>query len=98
MEHTFTLIFKAPTNGECAFLESSELTEKLTKAGFTNTLVGLGAPSKFSIGVTRVAESTKAAIKDVVAQVRKAIPGSELILIKHDALERARGTLRLAHP
>lgn len=79
-EYDFRLRFALPANAP----ETDALVERLGEAGCTDALVGIGHPGRFALDFTRDAPSAHAAVFSAIADVRRAIPGAELIAASPD--------------
>lgn len=75
MEYEFTLKFKVPT----AAASAESLVERLGECGCDDALVGIGQPGRVALDFTREASSAGEAILSAIKNVRRAIPGAELI-------------------
>ena len=74
MEYEFELKFKLPADNTV-----DEVVERLGEVGCDDALVGIGQPGRIALRFTREAESAKRAIVSALEDVRKAIPGAQLI-------------------
>lgn len=75
MEYDFTLKFKLTDPG----LSGDEIVERLGAGGCDDALVGVGTPGRVGLHFTRGARSAQAAIQSALADVRRALPGAELL-------------------
>jgi hypothetical protein len=78
--YEFTLHFKLP--GKVP--DSLDIMNTLSKAGCTDTLVGLGVSGYVSIQFNRTSRTALAALKSALKDVRKALPGAVLVEAKPD--------------
>ena len=75
MDYEFTLKFKLPESES----DADAVIEKLGAAGCTDALVGVGTPGRVALDFTRAGKSAKEAVRTALRDVRKAIPGAELV-------------------
>jgi hypothetical protein len=75
MEYEFELRFKLPVGDA----DAGELVERLGEAGCNDAVIGVGQPGRIALRFTREAESAKRAIVSALEDVKKAIPGAQLI-------------------
>ena len=80
MDYEFTLKFKLPDIES----DSDAVIEKLGEAGCDDALVGVGVPGRLALSFTRKAKSAKQAILSALKDVKKAIPGAELVEVGPD--------------
>ena len=75
MDYEFTLKFRLPASEA----DTDAVIERLGEAGCTDALVGVGLPGRVALSFTRSAKSAKAAVRSALKDVRRAVPGAELI-------------------
>lgn len=80
MEYDFVLKFKLPEGG----VDADALVERLGEAGCDDAVVGIGQPGRIALDFTREAESARHAIISALEDVKRAIPGAELIEVSPD--------------
>ena len=80
MDYEFTLKFRLPDRET----DSDTLIEKLGEAGCDDALVGVGVPGRVALSFTRKAKSAKEAVLSALKDVKKAIPGAELVEVGPD--------------
>lgn len=56
-----------------------ELLEKLGQAGCTDALVGIGAAGRLALDFSRKSPSARQAIESALKDVRRALPGAQLV-------------------
>lgn len=79
-EYEFALRFTLPTAEAC----SDELVERLGEAGCDDALIGIGHPGRIALEFAREANSASEAILSAIADVRRALPGAELVEVAPD--------------
>lgn len=80
MEHEFILRFSlGPVD---AVGDVDDILERLEEVGCLDALVGIGAPGKIALDFSRCATSLEQAIRSAIADVKTAIPTSELYSIE----------------
>ncbi|MFO1378565.1 MAG: DNA-binding protein [Steroidobacteraceae bacterium] len=75
MEYDFVLKFRLPEGSA----RPRDLVERLGKAGCDDAVVGIGQPGRIALDFTREAGSAEQAIISALEDVKRAIPGAELI-------------------
>lgn len=75
MEYDFTLKFRLADLA----LSGEEITERLGAGGCNDALVGIGTPGRVSLNFTREGRSAEAAMQSALADVRRALPGAQLL-------------------
>jgi hypothetical protein len=80
VEYDFTLKFRLPADDS----DADDLVERLGAAGCDDALVGSGQPGRIALNFTREAASAKRAVISALKEVRKAIPGVQLIEVSPD--------------
>jgi hypothetical protein len=75
MEYEFEFRFKLPAQDA----DAGALVERLGAAGCEDALIGVGQPGRIALQFTREADSAKQAILSALEDVKKVIPGAELI-------------------
>jgi hypothetical protein len=80
VEYEFTLKFKCATDSA----EGDELVERLGEGGCDDAVIGIGQPGRIALNFTREATSAYKAIISALADVKRAIPQSELIEVTPD--------------
>lgn len=79
MEYDFVLRFKLPEG-----VDGEDAVERLGEAGCDDATVGIGVPGRIALSFTREAGSAKQAIVSALEEVKRAIPGCELIEVSPD--------------
>jgi len=79
-EYEFTLRFALPSPG----FVSDQLIERLGRAGCEDALVGVGQAGRVALDFARNSGSARQAILSAIQDVRKAIPGAELLEVTPD--------------
>lgn len=79
-EYDFRLRFALPADAPATDL----LVERLGEAGCDDALVGIGHPGRLALDFTREAPSAHAAVFSAITDVRRAVPGAELIAAMPD--------------
>ena len=80
MEFTFTLKYRLPDiNGDAGSLE-----QQLADAGCDDALLGIGRPGRLALEFCRQSATAQEAVLSALADVRKAVPGAELIEVSPD--------------
>lgn len=74
-DYEFTLRFRLPDSAT----DAEAHLEALVEAGCEDALVGIGQPGRIALDFTRRARSAFDAIASAVRDVKKAIPGVELV-------------------
>ena len=74
-EYEFTLKFRLPD----ANADPEQFIDALAEAGCEDALVGVGQPGRIALDFTREAKSAFEAIASAVHNVKRAIPGAELV-------------------
>lgn len=80
MEYDFVLKFRLPADDA----DADDLVERLGAAGCDDALVGSGQPGRIALNFTREAASAKRAVISALRDVKKAIPGGQLIEVSPD--------------
>lgn len=80
MEYTFTLKFHLPDETT----NIDDAIERLGAAGCDDALVGIGLPGRIALEFTRDADSAIAALSSALADVKRALPSSQLIEVSPD--------------
>lgn len=80
MQYEFTLKFRLPVDGR----DMDALVERLGECGCDDALVGIGQPGRMALQFSREAPSASEAILSAIADVRRAIPGADLIEVAPD--------------
>lgn len=75
MEHDFVLKFKLKEGSA----DANDLVERLGEAGCDDAVVGIGQPGRIALNFTREADSAQQAFISALEDVRRVIPGAELI-------------------
>jgi heptaprenylglyceryl phosphate synthase len=75
MEYEFTLQFKLDPKDS----NHDELVERLGAAGCDDAMVGLGVAGHLGLDFVREADSAEDAILSAIADVKKTIPGAQLV-------------------
>ena len=75
MQYEFTLKFRLPVDGR----DMDALVERLGECGCDDVLVGIGQPGRMALQFSREAPSASEAILSAIADVRRAIPGADLV-------------------
>ncbi|MBN1461354.1 MAG: DNA-binding protein [Armatimonadetes bacterium] len=63
---------------------SGELIERLCDAGCDDALIGIGHAGRIALDFTREADSAYGAILSAIADVKRALPGAELVEVSPD--------------
>jgi hypothetical protein len=79
-EYDFGLRFSLPP-GET---HSDELVERLGDAGCDDALIGIGRAERIAFDFSREADSAYDAILSAIADVKRALPGAELVEVSPD--------------
>jgi len=79
-EYEFALRFSL-AEGET---HADELIERLGDAGCDDALIGIGHAGRIALEFAREADSAHSAILSAIADVRRALPGAELVEVKPD--------------
>lgn len=80
MEYTFTLKFHLPDETT----NIDDAIERLGAAGCDDALIGIGLPGRIALEFTRDADSAIAALSSALADVKRALPSSQLIEVSPD--------------
>jgi hypothetical protein len=80
VEYDFVLKFRLPADDA----DADDLVERLGAAGCDDALVGSGQRGRIALNFTREAASAKRAVISALKEVRKAIPGAQLIEVSPD--------------
>ena len=80
MQYEFTLKFRLPVDGT----DMDAIVERLGECGCDDALVGFGHPGRMALQFSREAPSASEAILSAIADVRRAIPGADLIEVAPD--------------
>lgn len=73
--YSFVISFSLPK----ALIASDDVDERLGEAGLFDAHIGLGLPGRVALAFDREASSAKQAIHSAIKEVKKALPGAELI-------------------
>jgi hypothetical protein len=79
MEYDFVLKFKLAGGAD-----ANEVVERLGEAGCDDAVVGIGQPGRVALNFTRNAGSARQAIISALENVKRAIPGAQLIEVGPD--------------
>lgn len=74
-EYEFTLRFVLPS----ADADLDALADSLYSQGCDDALIGVGRPGRLGVDFLRSADSASAALLSAIADVRKAVPGADLV-------------------
>lgn len=80
MEFTFTLKYRLPDIST----DAGTLEQQLAEAGCDDALLGIGRPGRLALEFCRQAASAQDAVLSALADVRRAVPGAELIEVSPD--------------
>lgn len=61
----------------------SEIIERLAEAGCDDAVIGTGRPGLLALDFSREAASVEEAISSALADVKRAVPGAELVQISN---------------
>ena len=75
MEYTFTLKYRLSPADQNA----DDLVERLGAEGCDDVLVGVGQPGRVALEFTREADSAQAALQSALADVKRVMPGAQLL-------------------
>lgn len=75
MEYIFTFKYRLPASET----DMDVLVERLGEAGCDDAVVGIGLPGRLAIEFTREGVSAEAAMQAALDDVRRAVPGADLI-------------------
>lgn len=75
MDYVFTLKYRLPPDET----DMDALVERLAEAGCDDSLIGTGLPGRIALEFTREAASAHRALQSALRDVRRAVPGVELI-------------------
>lgn len=79
-DYEYTLRFSLPPSER----DADDLDERLFAGGCDDALIGIGRPGLLALDFTRRAASAREAMMSAVADVRRAVPGAELIEVSPD--------------
>lgn len=80
MEFTFILKYRLPDTGA----DAGSLEQRLADAGCDDALLGIGRPGRLALEFCRQAATAEKAVLSALADVRRAVPGAELIEVSPD--------------
>jgi len=80
VEYEFVLKFRLPSDDA----DVDDIVERLGAAGCDDALVGSGQPGRLALNFTREAASAKRAVISALKDVKKAVPGAQLIEVSPD--------------
>ncbi len=80
MEFTFTLKYRLPDIDS----DAGSLEQQLADAGCDDALLGIGRPGRLALEFCRQSATAQEAVLSALADVRKAVPGAELIEVSPD--------------
>ena len=80
MEYEFTLRYRLADND----LDADALMQRLQEAGCDDALLGTGLPGRVALAFIREATDADAAVRNALADVRRAVPSAELMEVSPD--------------
>ncbi len=80
MEYEFILRFRLPADDA----DVDDIVGRLGAAGCDDALVGIGQPGRLALDFAREAASAKRAVISALKDVKKAVPGAQLIEVSPD--------------
>ncbi len=75
MEYTFTLKYRLSPADQ----NVDDLVERLGAEGCDDVLVGVGQPGRVALEFNREADSAQAALQSALADVKRVMPGAQLL-------------------